>query len=125
MRAFMNNINGRRHENIYGQGAFFDLDLTDGQAKMIPAMIPEMECIVASYGDKLKSTVVFTTHVFLREAKCASERPGETCRVFFGRLIKTERMSKMDAKVDPRYAPFFNKLGHFKQPSAFYWPPRR
>ena len=35
MRAYMNNSHGRRHEAIYGTGAYFDLDLEGRQAGML------------------------------------------------------------------------------------------
>jgi hypothetical protein len=121
----MNNLHGRRHEAIYGEGAYFDLDMVGAQAKMLLAMAPGTECVVASYADGGKQTVVFATYTFQREASLPGESPNSTCRVFFGPLVRTERMAKPDAARDPRYAPFFNKNGDFKRPSGFYWPSQR
>lgn len=120
MRAHMNNLHGRNHEQIYGSGAFFDLDLVGRQATMVVGLSPMSECVVASYADKKRPTVVLKTFHLLREAVCPSEKPGESCRVFFGRLIKEVRMTKMEARIMPEYAAFFNKRGDFKRPSAFY-----
>lgn len=120
MRAYMNNLHARNHEGVYGPGAFFDLDLAGRQAMMVPALPPRSECVVASYGDRQRATVVLKTYELLREAVCPSEKPGESCRVFFGRLVKEVHMTKADARVTPEYAAFFNRRGDFKRPSAFY-----
>jgi hypothetical protein len=122
MRAYMNNLHGRRHEAIYGQGAYFDLDVVGAQAKMLLGIEPGTECVVASYADRRKRTILFATYTLQREALLPNESPTQTCRVFFGALVKTERLSKLDATREPRYAPFFNKAGHFKRPSGFYGP---
>jgi hypothetical protein len=120
MRAYMSNLHGRKHQDIYGQGAFFDLNLTGRQADMLKEMVPNTECVVASYGDAKRSMVVFAMYLFEREAICPTEGPGDSCRVFFGRLRKEVRLPKRDAANIPEYAPFFNKNGGFKRPSAYY-----
>jgi hypothetical protein len=122
MRAYMNNLHGRRHEDIYGPGAFFDLDLEGRQADMLKDILPNTECIVASYGDSHHRLVVFHTYVLERVATCSSEKPGELCRVFFGRLRSDVRMRKGDAAQTAEYAPFFNINGDFKRPSAYFGP---
>ena len=116
MPAYMNNLHGRDHEKFYGQGAFFDLDLTGRQATMVLGMRPQQECIVASYAG---NDVVFKTYIFEYESRLSDEN-GALGRVFFGKLVKTIRMSKSSAPLTPLFAPFFNVNGAFKRPSAFF-----
>ena len=121
MPVYMNNLHGRDHETIYGHQAFFDLNQFGQQAAMAPNIQPREECLVASYGDKLAGNdrrVVFKKYVFIREDSCPSEDIGVSCRVFFGELKGTITMPKSEAVKNPLYAPFFNKVGHFKQRSV-------
>jgi len=126
MLVYMNNLHGRDHEHIYGSGAFFDLDLTGRQAAMLPTIGAGQTCIVASCENKTEGKsgmVVFKTYIFEREAELKSEVDGVSCRVLFGTLDGTVKMSKDIACEDRRFEPFFNKDGNFRRPSVRCWPP--
>jgi hypothetical protein len=121
MPIYMNDLHGRDHEGIYGRQAFFDLNQFGQQAAMALNMQPLEECLVATYKDKGAGNdrmVVFKTYVFKREASCPSEEAGVSCRVFFGELKGTVTLPKSAAVKAPLYAPFFSKVGHFKQRSV-------
>lgn len=116
MPAYLNNLHGRDHEGIYGDGAFFDLNTTGRQAQMVVGMQPGEEWIVASYNG---GEVVFKTYLFDREENLTCE-DGPICRVLFGGFVNEVTMPKTEARGIPRYQPLFNILGHFRRPSAFF-----
>jgi hypothetical protein len=116
MPVFFNNCRCRDHVGLFGAAAFHDLNTTGGQAEMATNLKPGEECIVAAYDD---GAVVFRWFSFSRETLMPDpDEPGTRVRVFFGKMIKSERLSKADAaKTDP-YSVFFNIVGNFKRPSV-------
>lgn len=115
---FFNNCRNRPHEELFGSGAFYDLNTTGVQAKQATRLRTGQECVVATMADDGK--VIFTSYSFLVE-RFVTERDGdgvEQFRVFFGTKVIAETMTKADAANDPVYAPFFNVNGHFKQQSV-------
>lgn len=125
MRAYMNNLSGRKHAQIYGDGAFFDLDLTGRQATMLRGIAPNTVCLVATYADRAHSKVTISTYLLEREANCPSETPGEICRVFFGAKQREITLPRSEAPDHAEFAPFFNRERNFLRGSARLWPPAK
>ncbi len=113
--VFFNNCAERDHGAIYGKGAFFDLG-TDGiQAGQATNLRPGQVCVVAApTGD---GKVTFDWYSLQRVQLCPDET-GTKQRVFFGRLVKSESMSKAKAAGHRTYSVFFNINGHFKRQSS-------
>ncbi len=75
------------------------------------------KCIVAAYDDDGK--VVFRWFSLARESMMRDpNEPGRKVRVFFGKMIKSERLSKAKAVKTEPYSVFFNVVGNFKRPSV-------
>jgi hypothetical protein len=92
MAVFFNNCRCRKHAELFEDStAFYDLNTFGLQAKMATNLKPGTECIVATYDDDCQ--VVFSWHTLLREAVKRDPGDGTKVRVFFGKLIKTERFS--------------------------------
>ena len=69
-------------------------------------------------GQRKDPEVEFSTYLFERAEPLESEEAGVFCRVFFGSKKSSVTMSKGTAIKTPIYAPFFSKIGHFKQRSV-------
>jgi 5-methylcytosine-specific restriction endonuclease McrA len=116
--VYFNNCKNREHERLFGNGAFYDLNVTGIQASQAVGLQPGQECVVATTAPD--NRVTFTWYSFLRERRLR-ERASEArtqYRVFFGDPILAETFSKEDAAAHPRYRFFFNVKGHFKQQST-------
>jgi hypothetical protein len=111
---YLNNCKGREHVEIYGPGAFFDLDTVGRQSKQALNLPIGQECVVASYSDD--GRIVFDWHALEREVNLR-DNSGTTCRVFFGKLLSSEKLTKSKAACSKRYSAFFNVSGHFKRHS--------
>lgn len=122
MLVYMLNVHRRNHQRIYGPGAFFDLNQDGQQATLLLNIHPQQECLVVSYsearGQRKDPEVEFSTYLFERAEPLESEEAGVFCRVFFGSKKSSVTMSKGTAIKTPIYAPFFSKIGHFKQRSV-------
>jgi hypothetical protein len=116
--VFFNNCRNRPHLELFGSGAFYDLNTTDVQAKQATNLSPGQDCVATTTaGD---DQVKFTWYSFLVE-RLLGEQTGdgvEQFRVFFGTEVLAETMPKAEAASDPLYSPFFNVNGHFKQQSV-------
>jgi hypothetical protein len=116
-----NNCRSRRHAQLFGTGAFYDLNQYGLQAHMAADLTPEQHCCVATpaEGDDIE----FAWYCFSRERIMTDPdpRPGApttTVRVFFGDWLGSETISRAEAMATEPYAQFFNVNGHFKRPSA-------
>lgn len=114
MIVLFNNCHGRKHAELFGSGAFFDLGMKVAHRRQLPAILPGTECIVV--GVDRGGDLEFGHYSFSRE----EPRPvgQRTVRVFFGDLLRSEVMSKNDACTREPYAQFFDRNGNFKRLSA-------
>ncbi|MFM7929927.1 MAG: hypothetical protein ACKO9Q_19650 [Pirellula sp.] len=84
---------------------------------MATDIVPGQKCIVASYDDE--GNVQFDWYAF--EMETLDKDPDQTnrnVRVFRGKKLKTETMSKRKAAKSKQYGQFFNVNGDFKRPSV-------
>ena len=109
-----NNCRNRPHKQMYGTDAFFDLDTTGHQATLANNLPAGDQCVVASVAND--GRIRFDWYKFTRESVKPDNR-GERCRVFFGKSIKSEILSRSAARRDGLYSRFFDRLGRFKQRS--------
>lgn len=109
-----NNCHNRPHEQLYGPGAFFDLDQTGTQGQQARNLAPGEECVVASEG---KDGLVFDYWKLSRVAIMPSEE-GNDVRVFFGERLRSERLAREDARKSVVYGAYFDSLGHFHRTSV-------
>lgn len=112
--VYFNNCSNRKHELLYGENAFYDLNTVGHQAQLAKELRPGDTCIVLSYDDYSRSIVALSWYQFKEERLMADEK-GMLCRVFFGGRKKTEFILKSDAVKSERYHHLFSKVGHFKQ----------
>jgi predicted HNH restriction endonuclease len=114
---YFNNCKGRDQVAIYGPGAFFDLDDVGRQSKQALDLPVGQECVVASYG--ADGRIIFDWYTLDRETKL-QDKSGNLCRVFFGKLLSTEALTKSKAIRSKRYSAFFSVSGHFKRHSVVH-----
>jgi hypothetical protein len=115
MIVYFNNCIRREHERIYGSGAFYDLATKGYQATKANNLSVGQQCIVAT--PEKDGRIVFSWYEFLSEAVKLSENR-HPCRVFFGKCIKSDTLSKGDAARHGLYSTFFDKNGNFKRQSV-------
>lgn len=115
MIVYFNNCNRREHERIFGSGAFYDLDTVGYQATKANNLSVGQQCIVAT--PESDGQIAFRWYKFWREAVKPDDE-GHPCRVFFGKPIKSDKLSKGDAARDGIYSTFFDKNGNFKRHSV-------
>ena len=116
MPVFFNNCRCRDHVGLFGATAFYDLNTTGLQAKMATNLQPGQECVVASYDEN--GGVLFGWYTLTKESiEPDPAEPGMKVRVFRGKPIKSEQLSKSKAAKTKPYSVFFNKRGDFKRPS--------
>ncbi len=114
-----NNAQCRRHAALFGEGAFYDLDPTR-HAEQAKDLRVGQECIVATPLESEKTQIAFDWFSFEHQAVKRDDK-GDSCRVFFGKLIKSETCSKADAaRGASPYSRFFNRIGHFKEQSTIW-----
>ena len=118
---FLNNCRGRDHLSLYGNGAFYDLNLTGPKATMVTDIAEGDKCLVATRDSKQpKGThgiICFSWFVFSHE-KCYQAENGARVRVFFGEYLRSKNLTKNEAAKTELYEIFFNCKGHFKQQSV-------
>lgn len=117
MNVLLNNCRRRDHASLFGKTAFFDLNTVGLQASMAANLARGQKCIVASYDDG--GNVLFEWYAF--EIETLEKDPNDptiNVRVFRGRKLKSETMSKEEATRSEQYSAFFNAKGHFKRPSV-------
>ncbi|QDU74061.1 HNH endonuclease [Bremerella volcania] len=111
------NTDGRPHQEIYGNKAFFDLKTEGPYASKAVGLPVGQECVVASYANKARTLVNLDWYSFSVE-RIRDDDQGRPHRVFFGNLIFTETLDKADAAKSNAYDQMFNVNGDFKRPSA-------
>ena len=111
------NCDNRKHQEIFSNEAFFDLDTTGHQALLATELLPGDICIVISYEDKKKTKVKVSWYKFLHEQRM-DDNKGNPFRVLCGEFQKSEVMLKTDAAINIKLSRFFNVKGHFKQQSV-------
>lgn len=110
-----NNCHNRPHVAMYGNGAFYDLNTTGFQATLANNLPVGETCIVASLDTM--GDVIFDWYSFMRETVKPDNRR-VPCRAFFGKHLKTETLSRSDARRDGIYSGFFDINGNFKRHSV-------
>jgi hypothetical protein len=115
MIVYLNNCQGRNHVELFGKDAFYDLYTTGLQASKATNLSVGQQCIVATPADD--GQIVFSWYSFLRETVKPDDK-GDSCRVFLGKFIKSDTLSKRDAARDGLYSTFFDKNGNFKRHSV-------
>ena len=110
-----NNCRNRPHTEMFGTGAFFDLNITGHQAALANNITAGEQCVVASV--PADGRVKFDWYK-LTDVKFERDAEGERFRVFFGKPIKSEILSRRAAIRNGLYSHFFDKLGRFKQRSV-------
>ena len=119
-----NNSRKRNHVLLYGKEAFFDLETSGPQAKVADRLTRELivgeTCIVATPDISYDTTcdVTFDSYRFSRAAVKPDPERSVPCNAYFGKLSKTETMSRHEAMKHAVYSQFFNINGHFKRPSV-------
>ena len=118
--AYLNNCKKRPHRTLFGAGAFFDLNTTGAQSKDAEKLVIGKEYLVGSRGDG--DHVIFNTYrLEKKEQKPEKEKPAPLYWVLSGELLESVTVTQARAVINPRFAPFFDKLGRFKQVSVI-WP---
>ena len=114
-----NNCRNRQHAEMFGTGAFFDLNTTGSQEKLARRLANELTagetCIVASL-DRT-GEITFEWYKFTRES-VKPDDTGTPCHAYFGKRFKTETLLRDRARRDSIYSKFFNVSRHFKRPSV-------
>jgi hypothetical protein len=117
MNLFLNNCRRRDHARLFGKTAFYDLNTFGLQASMATDVVPGQKCIVASYNDD--GDIQFDWYAFDKETLDANpDQKNTKVRVFHGKKLETETMSKKKAAGSRKYGQFFNVKGGFKRPSV-------
>lgn len=111
--VLFNNCQLRPHSQLYGRGAFFDLDEHQKRPKGLRVLPLGQLCVVASYAD---DGVCFEWWK-LKSESLEPDENGDPTSVFVGQLLFSENLPKPKAKDSNRYATFFNMNGAFKRPS--------
>ena len=109
-----NNCHNRRHAAMYGSGAFYDLNTTGFQATLANNLPVGETCVIAS---RHPMGITFDWYKFSRE-RVKADDTGTPCRAFFGERVKTETLSRADAKRNGIYSRFFDINGNFKRRSV-------
>ena len=117
---FLNNCHGRDHRDLYGDGAFYDLDTDDRMATIVTEIEEGDECVVStrdSDEDQGPSGIIdFSWFTFsYQKLLPVPDEVGTRCYVFFGNKFRCEQLSKSEAAKTELYEIFFNRLGHFKR----------
>lgn len=121
--VYFNNCKGRRHSELFGTEAFFDLNAQGNQAMMAVGLPVGQRCVVASYGQQ--KAIQFDWHILRREV-IRKDLDEKLVRVFFGEQVGTEAMTKAQVAKSARYRAFFDKNGNFRRPAVSHGdvPPR-
>jgi len=112
-----NNCRSRPHAQLFGAGAFDDMNQHGLQASMATDLEPGQHCYVAT--PAANDNIEFAWYCFSHEELMANPtEPGQTVRVFFGEWLGSETLPRAEAIGTEPYSDFFNVNGHFKRPSA-------
>ena len=114
MLYYLNNWRNRKHADIYGGSAIYDLWADGVEDKRARAMTRGDICLILSRLGEHDVTVgryVFTEAVPGPDDAAS----GRGVWVLKGTLDDSESLSKVAAAKHPIYARFFNKLGHVCQ----------
>ena len=115
MPIFFNNCKGRKHSELYGDGAFYDLDRT-GRYATVPNDLRKGDvCVVAT--PESSCVIDFSWFAFSNEQVLPDE-DGTNCSVLFGERIRSEKLPKIKAAETEPYSVFFNVKGDFKRQSV-------
>lgn len=115
MLVLFNNCRRRDHATVYGDGAFYDLDGNARPGHRVPSVAPGTQCVVATpAGD---GRIAFAWFHFLREEILPDEND-VAGRVFFGRCVGAQILSRDEATQAAPYCEFFDARGHFRQLSV-------
>ena len=112
--VFLNNCKGIKHEALYGDGAFFDLNTNGRQGRRGKEMPFGQSCVVASME---ASGLVKFDWFEMQDERLLPDDSGELVRVFFGVQFHSEQMEKPQAAKSEKYFHFFDVKGRFKQVS--------
>ena len=83
---FFNNCGNRKHTQLYGGDAFFDLGTEGYEGGLATSLRKGDLCIVASYNDARRTQVAFQWYEFVGVTMSKDEY-GEPQRVFRGNLL--------------------------------------
>ena len=111
MDYLCNNRKNQPHEKIYGAGAFYDIYTYDRQPVWADQFVLGESCIVLS--EPTPGRIAFNWYKFAHEKR--GRYDGKPTRVFFGKRIKSENLSRADAMTDPLYSKFFAENGRLKR----------
>jgi hypothetical protein len=117
MPVLFNNCHSRPHAELYGLGAFYDLNRVGAQANMATDLQPGQHCCVATPAQN--GDIEFGWFRFTHEQLMdMPDEPGTTVQVLFGEWLGSESLPRTNAVATEPYAEFFNVNGHFKRPSV-------
>ena len=115
--VYFNNCKNRPHSKLFGNGAYFDLDITGHQSTLVPHLPVGQDCVVASQSKD--DQITFDWYELTHEKTMPEKRtPGVKYRVFFGDRVSSTTLTRLVAAGLKHYEPFFDKLGRFKQQSV-------
>jgi hypothetical protein len=115
MPVFFNNCNMREHARIYRRDAIYDLNPYGQQAEMATGLKRGEECVVATPNDD--GDIDFVWFSFSQEIRMPDENDNPS-RVFIGKRLRGETLSKAKAARTKPYSVYFNCNGHFKRRSV-------
>ena len=114
MTVLLNNCHGRDHRKLFGPQAFYDLDIKAAHRRQLPGVVRGTECIVA--GPEKDGAIEFGFYTFSCEALMPDKR--RYVRVLFGDFVRTETLTREEARKKRPFSLLFTSKGHFKQLSA-------
>ncbi|MCW8108899.1 DUF3883 domain-containing protein [Alteromonas ponticola] len=116
--VLLNNSRRRDHESLFGNGAFYDLDVIGGQSKYLTEISYGQICVVAHFKDiRTKNVVVFSWYKF-ESIKYLIDDKNTKVRAFFGILLYEDEYYYHGLNEHIIYGELFNKNSVFKQVSV-------
>ena len=113
-----NNCVGRDHADAFNRSdAFFDLNTYGRQENQATELKVGERCVVAQAATP-SDEIQFDTFLVKSIQFLPDKYTGDTCRVFCGKLQRSETLPRIDACTHPIYGVIFNKKTHFKQTSV-------
>ncbi len=94
---YLSNCKRRQHARMYGVGAFYDLDVERHQANLATDISKGQKCVVATPTKKNGNEIALECFVLSRIVIKRDDERDVLCRVFFGKRINQETLSKADA----------------------------
>ena len=117
--TFMLNIRDNRHQEWYGQDAFYDLGSEDASAWR--EFVPKSICCVIRYVDDdtaiTDPSKLIQFGLWLHESTdfCKRNGDGMECFVFRGKHLHSYELERAAAQADHATENLFNNEGDFKQ----------